>query len=240
VRSDRRGSGTPMALILLQRFERESSCHVATREHPSNPPFNTCTRQSERLSSLHHGELIGEPLHGPIPCGSPAAADAALAFMTEPPGLRFVVAISQLLDAVQCGVASGARLTSPSWTRIERRSSSRCRDTMDMCPDRGRYVRYSDIDDILEGKPNRTTVRARRGSAHGASAASPCRVVEHAAAHRISRGFLAAELDEQTARAGGALAFKALHARTWPSSQSRGSGARANGSLWSAEGGRPS
>jgi hypothetical protein len=47
-------------------------------------------------------------LHGPIPCGSPAD-DAALAFITEPLGLCFVVMISQLLDAVQCGVASAAR-----------------------------------------------------------------------------------------------------------------------------------
>lgn len=152
-----------MALILLQRFERESSCHVATREHPDNPPSNTCTRQSERLPSPHHDELIGEPLHGPIPCGSPAPY-VALAFITEPPGLGGIVAISQLLDAVQCGVASGAR-PGPPWSRIERRSRSRCRDAMDICPICGQIVRYSDCAHILDEKTIPTTVRARRGSA---------------------------------------------------------------------------
>src|SRR5436309_1847684 len=38
-----------MALILLQRFERESSCHVATREHPNSPPSNTCSRLGGQL-----------------------------------------------------------------------------------------------------------------------------------------------------------------------------------------------
>ena len=77
--------------------------------------------------------------------------DAALAFITEPPGLRFVVVNLQRLDAVQCGVASEAR-PGPPWTRIERRSRSRCRDAMNLCPIFGQQVRYSEIIYILDEK----------------------------------------------------------------------------------------
>lgn len=77
----------------------------------------------EPLPRPHRDELIGEPRHT-IPRDSSAAA-AALALITEPPGLRFVVVISRLLDAVQCGTASAARLN-PYPTTV----GSRCHDKM--------------------------------------------------------------------------------------------------------------
>jgi hypothetical protein len=170
-----------MALILLQRFERESSCHVATRERPSNHLSSPCTRQNEHLSSPAHGEADGGVLPEPylrrtatsssasryttIPCDSSAAA--ALAFIAEPPGLRFVVVISQLLDAVQCGIASAARLN-PYPTTV---GVTMSRHNI-VCPISGLNVRSSDNIRILDEKASLIVMRARRGSAHGTSASS--------------------------------------------------------------------
>jgi hypothetical protein len=96
-----------------------------------------------------------------------------------------------------------------------------------LCPMFGQHVRKSDTARIVDEKTSPTTVPVRRDSAHGTSAAN--RVASWSAPLPISSraaSWLPSSV-KQPARAGGALAFEALHARTRRSSQSRGSGARA-------------
>jgi len=104
-------------------------------------------------------------------------------------------------------------------------------------------MRYADSVHILDEKASSTVLRARRGSARGtsasqASAASEvtaafgCEPVSSRGARCVSRlarravSWLPSSVSNP-ARAGSALAFEALHARTRPPSQTRGSGAGA-------------
>jgi hypothetical protein len=64
-------------------------------------------------------------------------------------GLRFVVVISQLLDAVQCGIASAARQGS-ALDHIELASNLRRHDMVNHCPFSGLIVRNSDNTHFLD------------------------------------------------------------------------------------------